>query len=306
MDIKYLNTFIYTAELNSFTKAAEKLGYSQSTVSFQIKQLESELGVSLFERINHTVTLTEKGIEILRYAHEMKQLLLKMKESTQPKQEIHGHIRLAMADSLCGVIAGRLFEKLQSQYPGITIKITAAGTKEMFRLLDQNEVDFVYTLDSHIYNTDYVIVREAKEGAHFVANAGHPLCGKSGLSITDLAKQPFLLTEKGMSYRRILDEYLASMSLEVKPVFEVGNTELICRMLEQNASVVSFLPDYATRAAIRSESLAYLDIRSFEVDLWTQLLYHRDKWISPQMEAVIEVFKNLDDKESPAPADAGF
>lgn len=294
MDTKYLNTFIYTAELNSFTKAAEKLGYSQSTVSFHIKQLESELGASLFERINHTVTLTEKGVEVLRYAHQMNQLLLDMKEATQPKQEIHGHIRLAMADSLCSVIAGRLFEDLHQKYPGITIKVTAAGTREMFRLLDQNEVDFVYTLDSHIYHTDYVIVKESKEGAHFVANTGHPLCGRSDLSITELSKQSFILTEKGMSYRRILDEYLASLSLEVKPVFEVGNTELICRMLEHNDSVISLLPDYATRDAIQSGKLSYLDVKDFEAGLWTQLLYHRDKWISPQMEAVIEIFKNLD------------
>ena len=73
MDMKNINTFIYTAELGSFTKAAELLGYSQSTVSFQIRQLEEELGTVLFERINRTVTLTDRGKEILRYAHRMKQ-----------------------------------------------------------------------------------------------------------------------------------------------------------------------------------------------------------------------------------------
>lgn len=56
MDIKNLVTFIHVAELRSFTKAGDKLGYSQSTVSFQIRQLENELGVPLFERINRTVT----------------------------------------------------------------------------------------------------------------------------------------------------------------------------------------------------------------------------------------------------------
>ena len=61
MDMKNINTFIYTAELGSFTKAAELLGYSQSTVSFQIRQLEEELGTVLFERINRTVTLTDRG-----------------------------------------------------------------------------------------------------------------------------------------------------------------------------------------------------------------------------------------------------
>ena len=61
MDTKNLDTFIQVAELGSFTKAAEKLGCSQSTVSFQIKQLENSLDIRLFERINHTVKITEQG-----------------------------------------------------------------------------------------------------------------------------------------------------------------------------------------------------------------------------------------------------
>ena len=71
MDIKNLVTFIHVAELRSFTKAGDKLGYSQSTVSFQIRQLENELGVPLFERINRTVTLTEHGIRLLRSAYKI-------------------------------------------------------------------------------------------------------------------------------------------------------------------------------------------------------------------------------------------
>ena len=106
MDMKNINTFIYTAELGSFTKAAELLGYSQSTVSFQIRQLEEELGTVLFERINRTVTLTDRGKEILRYAHRMKQLAGEMQEMVQPKQEVRGHLRIAMSDSLCEEVPG--------------------------------------------------------------------------------------------------------------------------------------------------------------------------------------------------------
>ena len=75
MDIKNLVTFIHVAELRSFTKAGDKLGYSQSTVSFQIRQLENELGVPLFERINRTVTLTEHGVRLLRSAYKINELL---------------------------------------------------------------------------------------------------------------------------------------------------------------------------------------------------------------------------------------
>ena len=293
MDMKNINTFIYTAELGSFTKAAELLGYSQSTVSFQIRQLEEELGTVLFERINRTVALTDRGKEILRYAHRMKQLAGEMQEMVQPKQEVRGHLRIAMSDSLCEEIAEKLFILLQQKYPEVTMKIVIAGTDEMFRLLNQNQVDFVYTLDRHIYHSDYVIVTESREAVHFVTGYQNRLSRKNQILLEDLICQPFILTEKEMSYRKLLSEYLASRSLEIQPVFEVGNTELICRMLEKNTSVVSLLPDYVTEKAVREKRLVRLDVKDFQLEIWKQLLYHRDKWISPQMQAFMNVIKEV-------------
>ena len=293
MYMKNINTFIYTAELGSFTKAAELLGYSQSTVSFQIRQLEEELGTVLFERINRTVALTDRGKEILRYAHRMKQLAGEMQEMVQPKQEVRGHLRIAMSDSLCEEIAEKLFILLQQKYPEVTMKIVIAGTDEMFRLLNQNQVDFVYTLDRHIYHSDYVIVTESREAVHFVTGYQNRLSRKNQILLEDLICQPFILTEKEMSYRKLLSEYLASRSLEIQPVFEVGNTELICRMLEKNTSVVSLLPDYVTEKAVREKRLVRLDVKDFQLEIWKQLLYHRDKWISPQMQAFMNVIKEV-------------
>ncbi|MBP3543179.1 MAG: LysR family transcriptional regulator, partial [Lachnospiraceae bacterium] len=74
MEIRNLLTFVQVAELNNFTRAAKLLGYSQSTVSFQIKQLEDELDCLLFERINHTISLTAKGRELLTYAQQVNRL----------------------------------------------------------------------------------------------------------------------------------------------------------------------------------------------------------------------------------------
>ena len=71
MEIRNLITFVHVAELGSFTRAAKALDYSQSTVSFQIKQLENELDCLLFERINHNITLTAKGRQLLSYAHKI-------------------------------------------------------------------------------------------------------------------------------------------------------------------------------------------------------------------------------------------
>ena len=89
----------------------------------------------------------------------------------------------------------------------------------------------------------------------------------------------------------MLSEYLASCSLEIQPVFEVGNTELICRMLEKNASAISLLPDYVTEKAVQEKRLVRLDVKDFQLDIWKQPLYHRDKWISPQMQGIYECDK---------------
>ena len=87
MELRNLITFINVAELGSFTKAAEQLGYSQSTISFQIKQLEDELGCLLFERINHSISLTERGHELVSYAHQICALTDEFKESLEEEKE---------------------------------------------------------------------------------------------------------------------------------------------------------------------------------------------------------------------------
>ena len=100
MDLKSLHTFIQAAELGSFTRAGEKLGYSQPTISFQIKQLETELGVQLFERIGHTVSLTEEGRDALRYAQNICRMSEEMARGASERAVASGEIRLAVADSL--------------------------------------------------------------------------------------------------------------------------------------------------------------------------------------------------------------
>ncbi|HIX37760.1 MAG TPA: LysR family transcriptional regulator [Candidatus Blautia pullistercoris] len=286
MDTKNLTTFIYVAELRSFTKAADRLGFSQSTVSFQIKQLETELSCQLFERINHTVHLTEKGREVLEYAHQINRMTRELKDSMK-EEASSGYIRLAMADSLCTSLLSRDFLHFRKLYPNISLKIIAAGTEEMFRLMNHNEADAILTLDNHIYNTEYRILREEKVRTFFVAGAGTRIASASSLSIEELLLQPFILTEKGMSYRRLLEEKLAELFLEIQPVLEIGSTELICSLVEQGAGI-SFLPEYVIKDRVEAGTLVCLPVSGLEIHVWKQLLYHRNKWVSPQMETVLK------------------
>ncbi len=292
MDLKYLKTFLYTAELSSFTRAAELLGYSQPTVSFQIRQLEKELNAQLFERINHTVVLTDRGREVMQYAQQIIKLSEELNRSLHAPEEVNGIVRLATADSLCPLLLSTKFPSFRTSYPGIHLKIITAGTEEMFRLLDHNEVDLVLTLDKHIYHAEYIIAHEEKIPMYFVAGSSHPLLSEQRLSVTDLLSQPFLLTEKGMSYRRILDEALASRSMEIVPVLETGNADQICQLVAENLGI-SFLPEYTVRQELQRRRIQCLPVTDFTADVWKQLLYHRDKWLSPAMQVVIDYCKGL-------------
>lgn len=287
MDLQGLNIFIQAAELKSFTKAGEKLGYSQPTVSFQIKQLEKELGVKLFDRIGHTVSLTDEGRDALTYAQSICHMSEEMLLGAEGRKEVGGLIRVALPDSLCMPLITKEFSKFQKEYPNVLLKVMTAGTDELFRLLDHNEVDIVCTLDKHIYDRAYVIANEEKIDVHFVVSAKNPLAAKKKIMMEELLKEPFLLTEKGMSYRGLLDENLARNSMEIQPVLEMGNTDLICRLVEEDAGV-SFLPDYATEEAMRAGKVKRLMVEDFGVELWKQILYRRDKWVSLQMKAIIK------------------
>ena len=292
MDLQGLNIFIQVAELNSFTRAGEKLGYSQPTVSFQIKQLEKELGTKLFDRIGHTVSLTDEGKDALAYAQNICRMSEEMVLGANRRYEARGVVRLAMPDSLCVPLFGNKFSKFREMYPNVSLNITTAGTDQLFSLLDHNEVDLVCTLDNHIYNNNYIIVDEEKINVHFVVSSQNPLAHQKEIDVEDLLDQPFILTEKGMSYRRLFDENFARKSMQIQPVLEMANADLICKLVEQDMGI-SFLPDYVTEAAVRKKKVVRLSVEEFDVELWKQLFYRRDKWVSLQMKAIIEHLSSI-------------
>lgn len=288
MEIRNLITFIQVAELNSFTKAASQLGYSQSTVSFQIKALEEELDCLLFERINHTITLTSKGKELLEYAQKVRQLTEEFKQDFNDT-DIRGHIHIVTPDSICESMMINHFKDFYKKYPYISLKFSTADTDDMFRILNHNEADIMFTLDSHVYKKDYIIAKEEPISTHFVTNSLSSLKDKK-LSIMDIIDKPFILTEKGMGYRRVLDEKLAKLSLEVHPILEISRPDLITHVLE-NSDAIGFLPDFVSEKKVKEGKLVYLDVSDFKVDIWKQLIFHKNKWLSSAMIEFIEYMK---------------
>ena len=285
MDISFLESFVYIAETGSFTKAAAKLGYSQSSLSFQIGQLEEAIGAPLFDRVNHRISLTQVGRDALPVAQGILSEQKKLSGLAGGNGSPRGLVRIAMANSLCRLLFNADYVDFRHRYPALSLKIVEAGTGEMFRMLKENEADVVYTLDKHLYDSRHTIAFEHPVATHFVAPVG--MLEKTSVDIGDLVHFPFILTEKDMSYRKLLDEQLAARSLEISPFMEIGDTSLICSMVTRGLGL-SFLPDYVTDAYVSDGSIMRLDTGDFSVGTWTQIIYRKDKYISPHIRCVID------------------
>lgn len=170
MDTNVLKTFIAVCEYSGFSAAAKELGYTQSTVSSQIKQLEKELDVRLFDRYYHKINLTEKGVLVLQQARNILKAQAKMLDLLNSAESIEGEIRLSMSSSVCSRYFKNDFLRFHHQYPEIKVEITENGTEQMFDKLRKNETDLVFTLDRHIYDSDF----------RFQEPDGFPVIGTQG------------------------------------------------------------------------------------------------------------------------------
>ncbi len=290
MEIRNLVSFVQVAEHNSFTRAARLLGYSQSTVSFQIKQLEDELGCLLFERVNHTVSLTEKGKELLEYAQKISRMTEEFNQQLNEERALESSLHILAPDSICEDMMNSNYKEFHENYPGISLKFTTADTGEMRNMLDRNMADVMLTLDEHIYRSDYVIAKEEPVVMRFVTGANSPYAKLGKISIKDIAKLPFILTEENAGYRRALEKELAKNSIEIKPILEIGRTDVIKHVLCEGIGI-SFLPDFVTEKEFSEGKLVYLDVSDAKFDIWKQLIYHKNKWLSNSFLALVEFIK---------------
>ncbi len=292
MELRNIKTFLCVAEQCSFSKAAVMLGYSQSTVTTQIQQLEQEFNTLLFERIHKTVRLTAAGAEFVGFAQKMLMTADEAKSAMKRLPAENGELRIAMAESVCSTFFPDILETYHKNYPDVDLSIATGGTDDIFYMLRHNEADMVYTLDRRIYSPDLVTALEKEEDVYFVASPSH-IAASREFTLEQLTECDFILTEKNMSYRKHLDELMASRSLQIKPFLELGSVEMIKTLVERGMGI-SFLPYYAVKDSIDRGSLVKVAVSDNQIEVWRQLIYHKNKWVSPAMRAMIKLIKEFE------------
>lgn len=288
MELRNLITFVRIAEVKNFSKSAQLLGYSQSAVTMQIKQLEQELGRQLFERIGKQVKLTQAGEQLLPYALEILNTAQKAQSMVRENEQITGHLRIGTCESYVIGVLPQVLAAFQQQCPNVEVQVQTGLTTDLFHRLRQNDIDLLFFLDRKLYFPEWIKVFERPEHSFFVASAKSKLAAETHISTERLLQEPLFLTEKGISYRYAMEQKMAEQGFALHPFLEIGNTDVITQFVLQNKGI-SFLPNYVVAPYIQNGTLVKLDTECPEITMWSQLVYHRNKYITPQMEKMIAI-----------------
>ncbi|NNH68769.1 LysR family transcriptional regulator [Nocardia uniformis] len=212
MELKHLTTFLSVARHLNFTRAAHELGYAQSSVTAQIKALEADLGVRLFERLGRRVALTDSGRELCAHAPAL------LSHAQQAREAVHGAaddprkikstLRIAAPESLCAYRLPPVLRCLQDRFPLLQVVFGPAGRVPLVTSLSNGTLDVGFLLEETVDEPMLHAERIAHEPMRLVAPPAHRLCSCPSVTTEDLASETLLLIEQGCAQRAVMDREL--------------------------------------------------------------------------------------------------
>lgn len=285
MELRQIETFLIVAELGGFSRAAEKLGYSQSAVTMQVKQLESELGARLLDRVPRGAVLTEQGRAFAFHAREMMAEAERAVTAVRAEDdgEISGRLRIGSVESIATAVLPGLLARFHARHPLVEMVVSTALVEQLVDGVMDNRLDVLLTMDRELSVPHLERTLLAREDIVFAA--APELADEVGsLHLAELPDVPLVLTETGESYRHELEMQLARLDKRLHPIVETGNTEMLVHLAERGVGV-AYLPRFSVEASFEAGTLVELSCDMEPVSLWNQMFIHKAKPPAPALMA---------------------
>ncbi len=287
MEIRNLHTFLQVALMQNFTQASRILGYSQSNVSAQIRQLEQEVGVPLFDRIGRGVALTQYGQELIPYAQSIVSTAIQMESFMRSEIAMGGTIRIGIVESVFEMFFEATIQRYRQRFPQVKIELTVDATRTLQELLRKNQLDMACLIDDPLSQTEWVCWHTWQTQIVVVANPTNPLTTKKRVQLKELETQEFIMMEESAPYSVHFLHDMANQRIEIQSFIKMQNAGM-ARQLVEHGNYVSVLPYYTVKEAAAKGRIAILQIPGFEQHQTVQLILHRNKAVTPQMRGFLE------------------
>ena len=289
LEIKQLITFKTAGDNLNFTKTAKMLNFAQSSVTAQIKNLENELGTPLFERIGKRLILTEAGRQFKLYADKMITLSKEAKIAVNKSEELAGTLKIGAQESQCTYRLPSILKKFKEKFPFVKLIFKSAHSDGVAReQLLKGMLDIAFITDTARSGNSLATKPLIQEQIKMVASPDHPLLTKSEVCPKDLEQETFLLTEKRCSYRILLEESFRSAEVFPLNQLEFVSIEAIKQCVIAGLGI-AILPSMVVDKDIEIGKMKELPWKNFKSPIFTQIAWHKDKWMSPPLQAFIEL-----------------
>lgn len=298
MNTKSLVTFKTILEVGSFQKAADKLGYTQSTVTFQIKQLEEELALKLFEKIGRRMELTQAGKDIMPYIDMILQGAEQINNYGKSLSEISGSLKLAIPDSILIYNMQPFMQAFTHEAPNVQLIVNSIQSGEINQSVADGTADIGINCEKDSYPDSIIHKKLGKYKAVLVAS---PFANSNLLDfITPHQRKPISLicNEPDGYYQLDMDKYLSGKDILLNPPMKVQSIEAVKRCVMNNLGI-AVVPTYSIGEELKNGSLMPIKTELDEKKYDSFYIYHKNKWISPQMELALDLLKKYVGTDNP-------
>ena len=289
--LRQLRTFKTVADLSSFSLAAQRLKLSQPSVSYQVKELEEALGLPLLDRLGKRVQLTEAGTLLYNYARRVLDVL---DEATVAIEEMRGIQRGTLrvgASTTVGIYllpaALGAFKKL---HPGLVISLEIGTRARVQEQVLRNELDLA-VVGPALKDPELAIIPFLSDELVVVAPVGHPLAGKRGLTLKDLADQPFVMREAASGSRWSLEKAARKAGAKLMVAMELGSNGAIKHAVESGLGL-AVLSRYACGLELASGRLVELGVRGFPIRRDWHIVHLRKRKLPSSVQAFIDFLQD--------------
>ncbi|MGY0694602.1 LysR family transcriptional regulator [Virgibacillus sp. FSP13] len=292
MELRQLITFRTVASTLNFTRAAEALNYVPSNVTMQIKALEDELGVPLFDRLGKQLVLTSPGKRFLLHIQSVLDKLDEARSTVHDNENVRGTLTISANEVLCAYRLPVVFKRFRSRYPEVRLMFRSIPNQELKQTLFDGDADVVFMLDETIRSTRLAVEPLLEETFQLFVAPDHPLANQIKLQQEDFHGEVFLVNEKGCPYRTMFDRSFEKKGIDSITYLEFQNAEAI-KQCAISGIGIAFLPEVTVEAEIERGDLVTLPWHLSDMQVYTHMAWHKEKWLSPIILSFIEIAREV-------------
>lgn len=288
MELRQLQTFTAIIKAGSFAQAADRLGYTQPTLTTHIQALEKELKVKLFDRLGHRIHLTREGELFRGYAERILKLVNESADAVSSEATAGGKIIIGASETFSVVRLPLLLKKFRQEHPAIEIELKFGDIGKFHDDLKNNLIDIAFILCGKVPYPSLAAEILCPEPMALIVSPDHVLASQPSIDVFDFKTEDFIVTREGCAYREFIEDLLEENDIQPRSFMRVKNIEAIKQFVISGLGI-AILPRVYVEKEVAGQLLTELPWRGPDFGMYTQVAYHKDKWLSPVVQSFLEL-----------------